>query len=284
MKIQTLIRMTAAASLICAAYLAAGAQTPQLIKRTITKTDKFEFGAGGTVVVVGAPNGSIRVSGGPTNEIVVTAVITVQAANEQDLTRLAQVTGYITDETLSRTGIISVGTHDKASMKKLDRKFPKHLIGLPFSIDYVVTVPKFSDLEIDGGKGDLEITGVEGAISVNLLESDAKIGVIGGSLSATIGTGKLDVSMGVRGWRARTATIQMATGDLTVRLPANTSAEIDAVILRTGSVENLLPDLKPRDRKIFFTEKAIQAKAGVGGPSLKFTVGDGNIKMERLVL
>jgi hypothetical protein len=284
MKIHTLIRLAAAASVICAACLMGDAQTPQLIKRTITKTDKFEFGAGGTIAITGAPNGSIRVMGGTTNEIEVTAVITVQATNEPDLARLAQVTGFITDESMSRTGIVSVGTHDKASIKKLDKKFPKQLMGLPFSIDYVVMVPKYSDLEIDGGKGELEIAGVEGAISVNMLESDAKIGVIGGSLSATIGVGRLDVSIGVRGWRARTATIQLATGDLTVRLPANTSAEIDAVILRTGAVENLLTDLKPRDRKVLFSEKSIQAKAGVGGPALKFTVGDGNIKMHRLVL
>lgn len=284
MKIHTLIRLAAAASLICAAYTAADAQIPQIIKRTITKTDKFEFGAGGTVAIVGAPNGSIRVSGGATNEIEITAVITVQAANEQDLARLAQVTGFITDESTSRTGIVSIGTHDKASLKTLDKKFPKQLMGLPFSIDYVVTVPKYSDLEIDGGKGDLEIAGVEGAISINMLESDAKIGVIGGSLSATIGIGRLDVSIGVRGWRARTATIQLATGDLTVHLPANTSAEIDAVILRTGAVENLLTDLKPRDRKVPFSEKSIHAKAGVGGPALKFTVGDGRIKLDRLVL
>ncbi|MFT3744445.1 MAG: hypothetical protein QM785_09120 [Pyrinomonadaceae bacterium] len=69
---------------------------------------------------------------------------------------------------------------------------------------------------------------------------------------------------------------------MSVKLPSNLSAEIDASILKTGSIENLIPDLKPRDRKIPFTERSIAAKVGVGGAPLKFTVGSGNMKLERL--
>ena len=259
------------------------AQIPQMVKRTITKTDRFDFGAGGTVAITGAPNGSIRVVGGSKNEIEITAEIGLQAANEADLDRLAAVTGFLTTETVGRTGIISFGTYNKLGDKKLWKKFPKNILGLPLRIDYVVSVPRFSDLEIDGGKGELSVAGVEGSMRINFLETNAKLEVITGSTTATITSGTVDVALGVKGWRGRSATIQLAKGDLTVRLPSNMSAEIDAVILRTGAIENMLPDLKPRDRKVGFTEKAIIAKAGVGGAPLKFTVGDGTLKMERLV-
>lgn len=282
MKVNILFSLAAAVVLMSAGGWETLAQVSQPQKRSITKTDKFDFGAGGTVAIVGAPNGSIRVTGGSKNEIEITAVIGLEAATEGDLATLAQVTGFITDESVSRTGIITIGTHDKAAMKKLGKKFPKNLIGLPFAVDYVITVPRYCDLEIDGGKGDLSISGVEGSILVNVLETNGKIDVIGGSLSATVGSGKLDVALGVGGWRGRTANIQVATGDLTVRLPANASAEIDAVILRTGGIENSLTNLKPRDRKAVFTEKSILAKAGAGGPSLKFTVGDGTLRLARL--
>lgn len=258
------------------------AQAPQTIKRTITKTDRFDFGAGGTVAIVGAPNGSIRIVGTSKNEIEIIAEIELQAGSEADLATLASVTTFITDESTARTGIISVGTHDKAAIKKLAKKFPKHLLGLPFKINYVVSVPRYCDLEIDGGKGDLSVAGVEGALRVNFLETDAKIEIITGSTTIMVGSGKIDVTVGASGWRGRSANIQLGTGGLTVRLPLNTSAEIDAVILRTGAIENLIPELKPRDRKIAFTDKAIIAKAGVGGVPLKFTVGDGTLKMERL--
>jgi hypothetical protein len=98
----------------------------------------------------------------------------------------------------------------------------------------------------------------------------------------TIGTGSLEVSFGSRGWRGRFTDIQVAKGDLSVSLPTNLSAEIDATILRTGSIENTVPDLKPRDRKAAFTERSIVAKAGVGGAPMKFTVGDGKMRLSKL--
>ena len=258
------------------------AQSPQLIKRSVTKTDSFEFGAGGTVSVTGAPNGSIRVTGTNKNEIEITAVIELQAANEADLNRLVQVTGFITDETTARTGIISLGTFKKMGDKKLWKKFPKNLMGLPVKIDYVIGVPRFCDLEIDGGKGDLSISGVEGSMRINFLETNADIAVISGATNITVGSGKVDVALGVNGWRARAADVKVGSGELNVRLPSTVSAEIDATILRSGVIENGLAGLKPRDRKIPFTEKSIIAKASKGGASLKFIVGDGTLKLNLL--
>ena len=255
-----------------------------MIKRTITKTDSFEFGAGGTVAVTGAPNGSIRIVGSNKNEIEITAEIELQAASDADIAKLATVTSFGTDEMTGRTGIISYGTYNKLGDKRLWKKFPKNLMNLPMRIDYVIKVPRYCDLEIDGGKGDLSISGVEGSMRINFLETDADITVIRGATNIIVGTGKVNVTLGVKGWRGRSADIQVGKGDLKVKLPSNMSAEIDATILRTGTIENTFPDLKPRNRKVTFTDKSIVAKAAVGGASLKFTVGDGTLKMEPLVL
>ena len=254
-----------------------------MLKRTITKTDRFDFGAGGTVAVTGAPNGSIRVVGTNKNEIEITAEIELQATSDADIAKLAAVTGFVTDEAIGRTGIISYGTYNKLGDKKLWKKFPKNLIGLPMRIDYVIKVPHYCDFQIDGGKGDLSVSGVEGSMRINFLETNADIEVVGGATNVTVGSGKINVALGVKGWRGRSADVNIAKGDLTIKLPSTMSAEIDAVILRTGAIENLLPDLKPRNRKVPFTDQSIIAKAGVGGASLKFTVGDGILKMETLV-
>ncbi len=263
--------------------LTAFSQTPAMLKRTITKTDRFDFGSGGTVTITGAPLGSIRVVGSQKNEVEITAVIELQAAMEADLAKLAEVTGFVTEESPARTGIVTIGTHNKLGLKKLPNKFPKNLLGLPFRVDYVISVPRYCDLEIDGGKGDLAISGVEGTMQINFLEAKAKIEVITGAVTATIGSGTVDVAIGTHGWHARAANIKVATGDLNVRLPANMSAEIDAIILKTGKIENMLPDLKPRDRKAPFTDKSIIAKTNVGGAPLTFTVGDGTLRLSPLM-
>lgn len=263
---------------------AAPLSAQSLLKRTTTKTDIFDFGAGGTVAITGAPMGSIRVTGSNRNEIEITAQIELQATSEADLARLAEVTGFVTDETIGRTGVISVGTNNKLGDKKLWKKFPKNLLSLPFRIDYVISVPHYCDLEIDGGKGDVLVTGVEGSLRANLLETNATFEVSTGTTSVTVTAGSVDIAFGPRGWRGRAAAVQVATGDLTVRLPSNLSAELDALVLRTGAIENTFPGLKQRDRKVGFTDKAIIAKAGAGGPPMKFTVGDGKLKIERLTL
>ena len=85
-----------------------------------------------------------------------------------------------------------------------------------------------------------------------------------------------------RSWRGNAIDISLGTGTMTVHAPMNLSAELDAAVLRTGQIENNLEDLKPRIRTVKFTDKSISAKAGAGGVPMKFTVGDGTLKLARL--
>ena len=255
----------------------------QTIKRTTTKTEKFDFGAGGTVSIIGAPAGAITVVGGSKNEIEITAEIEIQAGNEADLNRLAAVTTFVVDESLGRVSIISLGTHNKLGDKKSWKKFSKALLGLPFKIDYVIRVPQYCDLEINGGKGDLTISGVEGALKITSVESNAKLNLIGGGVAATFGTGTVDITMPNRSWRGNAIDAALSSGTMTVHLPSSISAEIDATILKAGKIENAFVDFKPRTRTVPFTERSILAKAGSGGTSMKFTVGDGTLKLLRIV-
>lgn len=254
----------------------------QTLKRTTTKTDRFDFGSGGTVSITGAPNGSIRVVGNAKNEIEITAQIEIQAASEADLDRLAKVTTFGTDESLGRVSIISSGTHNKLGDKKAWKKFPKSLLGLPFKIDYVISLPKFTDLEINGGKGDLSVSGIEGALKITSVESNAKLDLIGGGVSVTFGSGTVDITMPNRSWRGNAIDAALSSGTMSVHLPSSISAELDATILKSGKIENAFVDFKPRTRNAPFTDRSILAKAGSGGISMKFTVGDGTLKLLRI--
>ncbi len=99
-------RLAVGIVLFISCFAAAGvAQTPQTLKRTITKTDKFDFGAGGTVVIAGAPNGTIVVTGSTKNEIEISAEIQIEAATAEDLDRIASVTTFLTEESPGRVGI-----------------------------------------------------------------------------------------------------------------------------------------------------------------------------------
>jgi hypothetical protein len=252
------------------------------VTRTLTKSDRFDFGAGGTVSVTGAPQGSIRITASKTNEIEITAQIQLNAPTEADLSKLAEVTGFVLDESPGKVTILSMGTHAKQSLKKAGKKIPKNLMGLPFRIDYSISVPRYCDLEIDGGTGDLTVEGVEGSLFVNFIETNAVVTFASGAASVTIQKGSVEATFGRGPWRGRNANIQVGTGDIIAHVPSTLSADIDVIVLRSGKIESSFPGLKPRDRKVPITEKTIIAKAGAGGPPIKLGVGDGNIKIDVL--
>lgn len=251
-------------------------------KRIITKTDKFDFGPGGTVSLIGAPTGSITIAGTSKNEIEINARIEIEAPTETDLNTLAAVTTFVLQETTGRVTITSSGTHNKLGDKKLWKKFPKTLLGLPFRIDYIVKVPRYCDIDINGGKGDIDVSGIEGTFKIASIESSTKLSLIGGGLSATIGSGTVEITMPDRSWRGNAIDAALATGTMTVHLPASISAELDAAILRAGKIESAFVDWKPRSRNVPFTERSMIAKAGNGGVPMKFTVGDGTLKLQRI--
>jgi hypothetical protein len=267
------------AIIIVALSAIAFAQGTTLIKRTTYKNDRLDFGVGGTISLIGAPNGSIRIEGWPNREVEISAEIHVEAASEADLARISKITGFIMDESLGRISIVSVGTHDKKAVKKLDKRFPKKLLGLPFRIDYVLRVPQYTDLVVDGGKGDLRISGVEGTMRLNFLETDANIDLVGGGIQANFGKGSVSILIPSRSWRGRFADVQLVSGTMDLRLPVGLNADFDAAILRTGKIENGFDGFKPRVRKAEFTDRSIAAKAGTGSIPLKFTVGDGTINI-----
>lgn len=97
----------------------------QNVKRTTYKTETAELGAGGTVTITGAPNGSITIEGWSKNEVEISAEIELQGANEADLAEIAKVSGFLVDQSFGHIRIMSVGTHDKEYLKKSPKSFPK---------------------------------------------------------------------------------------------------------------------------------------------------------------
>jgi hypothetical protein len=252
-----------------------------LLKRTATRHDSRRFAYGGTISVIGAPQGSVTIEGWSRSEVEITADIELQAETEDDLKQLATVNGFIIDEDTNRIRILSTGTHDKTFMKRAGKNFPKRLNGLPWRIDYRIRVPQASDLEISVGRGAINLSGVEGAITLTAADSDANLVLTGGELNATIATGKLNLRIPARSWRRGNVDVRVARGTLTFEFPAGFSADIDASILQAGSVEDTSGMLEPRDN-IPITPQKIRARAGAGGVSIQLTVAEGTIQIKRI--
>ena len=258
------------------------ASNQPLLKRTTTRRETRRFGYGGKVELFGAPEGSITVEAWPRSEVDITADIEVSAGTEEDLTRLAALNNFALAGDPTRISIVTTGTHDRKFMKRAAKDFPKALLAAPWKIDYRVRVPQSLDLDIYGGKGPLTIAGVEGAIRVNSGQSTAAFLLSGGDVSTTIERGSINVRVASRSWRGRGADIRLASGDLTLELPAGFSGDVDATVLRTGTIENSFSGLGPRNQYGPPADpRQLRARAGSGGAVLSFTVGDGTIRIKQ---
>jgi hypothetical protein len=251
--------------------------TPQLV-RTTMKQEQRRFGYGGSVTLVGAPEGSITIEGWNRSEVTINSDIQLRANTEQDLDRLAAVNGFVLDEDANHIRILSTGTHDKAYMKAA-KKFPKALLGLPWRIDYRIRVPSATDLDINAGRGPITITGVEGDIRISAAESETYLKLSGGALSVTVAKGKVNLNVPEKSWRRGGADIRVAIGDVSLGLPPGFNGDVDAAILRSGQVIDSY-GLEVRE-KPGITQQNAKARAGLGGAFFQLTVADGTITIKK---
>lgn len=249
-----------------------------MIKRSTLRHEVRRLAYGGTVTLSAAPAGSITVEGWSRNEVDVTAEIELQAGSAEDLDRLLVVNNFAVDEDANHIRILTTGSHDQKFMKRVAKNFPKTLLGLPWKIDYHIKMPAMTDLEIHAGNGPIRLSGVEGAIRLNALVSVADLTLTGGTVSVTVQSGVINVWIPARGWHGLGADIKLASGNLNVNLLPGFNADIDAQVLRAGEINTSYANLEPRERNSI-TPRSMRARAGSGGATLTFTVGDGTIEI-----
>jgi len=255
---------------------------PPLLVRTTSRHELRRFAFGGTLTLIGAPEGSITIEGWPRSEIDITAEIELHADTEADLDMLAKVNTIVLDADVNHLSVLTTGTHDKAFMRSVAKKFPKTLLGLPWKVDYRVRVPLSIDLEISAGRGAINLTGVEGNIRLSGTQSETNVKLSGGTLSTTVAVGKVNLTIPVRSWHGVGAEVRLAAGEINLEIPNGFNGDIDAVILRSGQIVDSYGGLEPRENP-GITPQKIKARSGAGGASFHLTVGDGTIYIKKTV-
>jgi hypothetical protein len=251
------------------------------LKRTTARREVRRLGFGGSLTVYGAPAGSVTIEGWSKGEVEVTAEVEQSADTEEHLDRLAALNSFVLDEDVNHLRLMTVGVHDRNYLKRSARDLPKGLAAMPWKIDYHLRVPSSLDLEVYTGRGALTINGVEGALRINAGDGPADFTLAGGDVEATLRSGAVSVRVPTRSWRGRGMSVRLASGDLDVELPAGFSGDVDAEVLRAGRVENSHAGLAPREGEQQ-SERSLRARAGQGGPTLSFTVGDGAIRIKQV--
>ncbi len=288
MKTRSLYLLTLATTILLSSQAAAQQkktnevpQPPQLV-RTTTRNEVRRFPYGGTVTIVGPPAGSISIEGWQRNEVEVRAEIQLRADSEADLDKLALVNTFVLDEDMDHIRILSTGTHDKAFMRSVARKFPKNLLGLPWQIDFRIRVPALAAVEINAGRGPISLSAIEGNIRISATESEATLSPLGGTLSVTIAKGKVNLSVPTKSWRGVGTDVRVAIGEVNVEFVPGFNGDVDAEILRAGLITDSF-GLEARE-KPGITPQKIKGRAGAGGAAFALTVGDGVIQIKKKIM
>lgn len=279
-----------ACAFVCALCVCASAQSPDkqtmksvappALTRTTTRRETRRFAFGNTLTIVGAPVGSITVEAWGRAEIEITADVELHADTEEDLALLAGVNTFLLDADGTHFRLLTTGTHDSKFMRKA-KNFPKRLLAMPWRIDYHVRVPAVIDLDVSAGSGALSFDGFEGSLQLRGGECDATFNLAGGDVTATLLGGTALFRVPASSWRGRGATVKLVRGTLTVALPANFNADIDATVLRAGDISGTHDSFAPRDDSEL-TSRSWRVRAGGGGASLSFEIGDGAIRFAQL--
>lgn len=257
------------------------------LRRATTRREVRRFGFGNNFTIHGAPEGSITVEAWARPEIEIVADVEIRANTEEELARLAAVNNFVLDEDATHFRLVTTGTHDRKFMQRAAKtipaakNFPKHLLAMPWRIDYRVRVPAVVDLEVSAGRGALVFTGIEGSLQLHAGESRAVLTLGGGDVSATLVGGSVLLRVPERSWRGRGAVIRLATGQLTVAVPAGFNGEIAAVVAGAGRVEAADGALALAEGSQV-AERSLRGRAGGGGARFTFEVGSGVIRFERL--
>ena len=253
-------------------------RAPQIV-RTTTRHELRRLAYGSTLTIIGPPDSSITIEGWQRNEVDVSAEIPLRADTEADLDLLAAVNTVVLDEDANHLRVMSTGTHDKAFMRSVAKKFPKALLGLPWRIDYRIRVPFIIDLDINAGRGPISISGVEGNVQFSAAESATTLKLTGGTVYGMIATGTVKLEVPARSWRGVGATFRVAAGDITIEIPAGFSGDFDAEVLRSGKIDASFEEMGRTSTGV--DPRTLSARAGAGGAAFKLTVGDGVIVIRK---
>ena len=145
-----------------------------------------------------------------------------------------------------------------------------------WSVSYEIFVPQFSDLTLKGNNGGLTISDVRGEIHFEVNNGGVKLNRVAGDVSGTTVNGGITADLAGFTWDGRQLELNTHNGGVTITLPANYSAHLQAET-GMGSIQSDFPVTMQgniRSRKMDFS-------LGSGGPLIHVTTGNGGIKIKR---
>jgi len=133
-----------------------------------------------------------------------------------------------------------------------------------------------SDVTLKGNNGGVTVSDVRGQLHVETVNGGVRLKRVAGDVSGSTVNGGIDLELAGAILDARQIELSTHNGGVTVAMPAQFSARIQAET-GMGRIQSDFPmpqDPNGRSRKLEFS-------IGAGGPPIHITTGNGSIRLKR---
>jgi hypothetical protein len=204
-------------------------------------------------------NGGIRVEAWDRNEVLVQAVVTANARQEDAARRL------------------SSEVQVDAGSGRVSSRGPSTSGREWWSVSYRINVPRRSDLELNANNGGISIEGVNGTIRFDTTNGGVTLRDLGGDVRGETRNGGLNVTLSGDRWDGAGIDVQTSNGGVNIAIPDGYNADLTTRTVN-GGFRSEFPmtiqgELSPR--------RGIQTTLGSGGPPVSVRTTNGGLRINR---
>jgi DUF4097 and DUF4098 domain-containing protein YvlB len=146
-----------------------------------------------------------------------------------------------------------------------------------WSVSYEIFVPQLSDLNLKTNNGGLTISDVRGQIHFDANNGGVHLKRVVGDVSGATVNGGIQVELAGAIWDGRQMELSTHNGGVTVSMPAQYSARIQAET-GMGRIQSDFP-VPPQNSEA--RSQRLDFNIGSGGPPIHITTGNGSIRLKR---
>jgi DUF4097 and DUF4098 domain-containing protein YvlB len=216
--------------------------------------------AGGTISVDALQNGGISIKGWDRADVLVRAQVRTAAPTDAEARDLAR-----------QVNVQTGGAQIKADGPRSENDHS-------WSVSYEVFVPTRSSASLRTVNGGVSVADVTGNLDFQVVNGGVSLARVNGYVHGRTVNGGLHIQLDGPRWEGQGMDVSTTNGGVTLSVPQNYSAQLDAQT-NNGGVHSDLPMVSMASNR---QDRHITAALGSGGATLKITTVNGGVSIKRI--
>jgi DUF4097 and DUF4098 domain-containing protein YvlB len=216
--------------------------------------------AGAVIGIDARQNGGISLKGWDRGDVLVRSQIRTTAATDAEARDLAR-----------QVIVHSAGAQIRADGPTSERD-------RYWSVSYEVFVPTHSSASLQTVNGGINVNGVSGNLDFKAVNGGVTLRGVSGSVQGRTTNGGVHIELAGDRWVGNGMDVTTTNGGVTIRVPQNFSAQLEAETQNGGIHSDLPLEPPPTGR----AERRVSAAIGSGGATLKVRTTNGGVTIKRI--